>query len=317
MTTYAVAIVVAVVVALSQASSGDATRLAYKSYAAIAAELQSLQQQYPDYVEVFSAQERYGNLVPSAGSCGALHGGTTPCLQWFIHITNRKTMHERRPEVQAPTASVHPPTAADYCCSLLVQVFFSGNLHGDEQVGPQTLIAMARLLLQWVEEGSNPWITRLVDTRHIWMLPVSNAIGYDKVCSAPLCVCKQAKNVQRCQHVWAYPFCVDPACARREWHRPKQGLSLQQTGDALHGDCCRTCNQRALERACVSTCNHLPRRHAGRSPTLLCAAVPYMTLALPLRPGHRRLPMSGVHRTMSPIRPSRQTKWPRHSLPRS
>lgn len=186
MTTYAVAFVVAVFVALSQPSSGDATRLAYKSYAAIAAELQSLQQQYPDYVEVFSAQERYGNLVPSAGSCGALHGGTTPCLQWFIHITNRKTMHERRPEVQAPTASVHPPTAADYCCSLLVQVFFSGNLHGDEQVGPQTLIAMARLLLQWVEEGSNPWITRLVDTRHIWMLPVSNAIGYDKVCSAAL-----------------------------------------------------------------------------------------------------------------------------------
>jgi len=61
-----------------------------------------------------------------AADCGWLRagkGGHTPCLQWFIRITNESTLpDERRPEV-----------------------FYSGNLHGDEDVGPMTLIYMVRM----------------------------------------------------------------------------------------------------------------------------------------------------------------------------
>ena len=39
----------------------------------------------------------------------------------------------------------------------------------------------AEFLLKTYKDGSNPWVRRLVDTRSITMLPMSNAIGYDKI----------------------------------------------------------------------------------------------------------------------------------------
>ena len=71
---------------------------------------------------MYSAQDRYPNYVPSAGACKDGTGGHTPCKQWFIRITNEATL----PEPDRP------------------EVFFSGNLHGDEDVGPMTLITMVR-----------------------------------------------------------------------------------------------------------------------------------------------------------------------------
>ena len=39
----------------------------------------------------------------------------------------------------------------------------------------------AEFLVNTRAANTNPWVTRLVDTRSITMLPVSNAIGYDKL----------------------------------------------------------------------------------------------------------------------------------------
>jgi hypothetical protein len=56
-------------------------------------------------------QERYN--LPSAGSCPNADGSLAPCKQWFIRITDESTL---------PQDDARP------------EVFFSGNLHGDEQV---------------------------------------------------------------------------------------------------------------------------------------------------------------------------------------
>jgi hypothetical protein len=68
---------------------------------------------------MYDAQERYGLMSP--GSCG----GNTPCKSHVVRITNHATLpDETRP-----------------------QVFFSGALHGDERIGPNTLSELALLLV--------------------------------------------------------------------------------------------------------------------------------------------------------------------------
>jgi hypothetical protein len=88
-----------------------ATPYSYPSYYDVVRRLNALNEQYPSVVEVWNAQEEYG--IASAGMCRTNGGSPTPCKQWFIRITDESTLqqHPERPEV-----------------------FFSGNLHGNEQV---------------------------------------------------------------------------------------------------------------------------------------------------------------------------------------
>lgn len=88
--------------------------------------------------------------MASPGSCGS-----GPCEQWFAHITNHSTDTPDRPEV-----------------------FFSGAVHGNEQVGPTAVVEFAKLLVENYLEGSNDWLRRLVDTRSIWIMPNANAKGF-------------------------------------------------------------------------------------------------------------------------------------------
>ena len=135
-----------------------------------------------------------------------------------------------------------------------------------------------------------------------------------------VCVCKQAKNVQRCQHVWVYPF----VSAQRV--REENGIDPNR--DFPYSKPATHCMETAVARAI----NELWREHVfqlaitfhggmqvgpQRCYPLQHLLVPFVDLGPALRPGHRRLPMSGVRQTMSPTRPSRQMKWPRHSLARS
>lgn len=94
----------------------------YASYTEILTRLQQLQQSAPDLVTVWNAQDAYG--LPSPGDCGGV-----PCQHWFVTITNRSAGRER--ELLANVLEERP------------QVFVSGNLHGDEKVGPMTLIYFA------------------------------------------------------------------------------------------------------------------------------------------------------------------------------
>ena len=51
-------------------------------------------------------------------------------------------------------------------------------LHGDERVGPATALALARWLVERYD--SDAWIRRLVDTRTVLIMPMTNAVGVDQ-----------------------------------------------------------------------------------------------------------------------------------------
>lgn len=128
----------------------------YQSYAAIARQIDTWARLFPTIVKAYSAQQKYG--LPSAGQCKSqTQGQTIPCEQWFVEMTN------------SSSDQVTP--------DMLPEVFFSGNLHGNEEVGPPTLVALGHLLLENADD--NEWIRFLLETRRIVMLPVSNALGYD------------------------------------------------------------------------------------------------------------------------------------------
>ncbi|CAM9333225.1 unnamed protein product [Ectocarpus sp. 4 AP-2014] len=121
--------------------------------------------------QVYSAQYRYGLLSP--GSCS--EDGSMRCEQWVLQISDHNTL-EAEPE--------RP------------EVFFSGCLHGDEQVGPTAVVEMAKLMVfaavchvdstakECDDEAlrdapeSVPWLARLALTRSTVIMPMANSIGY-------------------------------------------------------------------------------------------------------------------------------------------
>jgi len=135
--------------AVNSSAAPQGRAFKYYSYLEVVEQVQELGAKFPDLVEVFDAQSRYG--LPSPGYCG-----NQECKQWVVRITNRTTL----PDAERP------------------QVFFSGEVHGNERVGPSTMIEMMKLLVETYTEGSNPWLSRLVDTRDIFIMPATNAKGY-------------------------------------------------------------------------------------------------------------------------------------------
>jgi hypothetical protein len=133
-------------------------RYAHRPYGVIVAEMQRLAKRHPQFVELYNAQDKYG--LQSPGTCTDDAGASTPCKTWILRITNEATLEadgRDRPEV-----------------------FFSGCLHGDEWVGPSSMVELALYLVKTRVAGSNPWISRLVDTRSILIMPMTNAIGYQQ-----------------------------------------------------------------------------------------------------------------------------------------
>jgi hypothetical protein len=128
----------------------------YLSYTSIVSRLRALATAAPDIVTVWSAQSKFG--LASPGFCDSI----TPCQHWFATVTGPQS---NRSLLEIPLAE-RP------------QVFFSGNLHGDEKVGPMALIYFLEHLIRHWKDGDNPWITKLVNSRVIIALPISNPLGY-------------------------------------------------------------------------------------------------------------------------------------------
>ena len=126
--------------------------------------MQQLTQNFPDFVRLWNAQERYG--LQSPGTCMSHEGADVPCLHWVMEITNFASSAADESEV-LPNTLPHRP-----------QVFLSGNLHGDEQVGPMTLIYFAEHLVRRRAAGDNAWLSRMVDTRRLIVMPMTNPLGY-------------------------------------------------------------------------------------------------------------------------------------------
>ena len=140
--------------------------ITYLSYGAIVAELHALAAAAPQFVRLWTGQAAYGHGSP--GACADANGAPTDCLHWFVTVTNFGNASAGAPHREVlPSSIAHRP-----------QVFLSGNLHGDEQVGPMTLIYTLRHLVHTALAGSNPWINLLLDTRYIVAIPVTNPRGY-------------------------------------------------------------------------------------------------------------------------------------------
>ena len=125
------------------------------TYASCQAELQRLAAKRPDLATLSTTQALYG--LPTAGECREASGRRAPCKNYILEVTNRTSLaaDPDRPEV-----------------------LISGALHGDERVGPVTALALSRWLLERYD--SDPWVHRLVDTRTVLIMPMTNAIGVEQ-----------------------------------------------------------------------------------------------------------------------------------------
>ena len=125
-------------------------------YGSAVVELTRLATLRPDLASLSTAQALYE--LPTAGTCRNADGSRSACLTHVLEITNRATLaaDPERPEV-----------------------LFSGALHGDERVGPVTTIELARWLIERYDV--DPWVKRLVDTRVVLCVPMTNAIGVEQL----------------------------------------------------------------------------------------------------------------------------------------
>ena len=171
----------------------EGTSRAYQEWSLqrIHATLLEWKDQYPNFVSVTTAQEEYG--LPRAGGpddC-PFDEGADGCLNYILRIQDY---------VAHPVGSESDQH--------LPSIMWNGEVHGDERVGPTTVMESAALLLEAATCESLPqgdadpasssearlcrtelearginayqrrWLARLVSTRRIVVVPASNALGY-------------------------------------------------------------------------------------------------------------------------------------------
>ena len=103
----------------------------HQTYSSMSDSLTRLAATYPHLSSLSVSQSLYG--LPSVGTCG----GNSPCENIFLTIQDAVRSQSRPSSV--PDALEGP--------EFLPDVFFSGEVHGDEQVGPVSLLAASELLL--------------------------------------------------------------------------------------------------------------------------------------------------------------------------
>ncbi|KAF0700756.1 Aste57867_8709 [Aphanomyces stellatus] len=153
----------------AEEGSGDMDALfQYRSYQEMVRTMKALNASHPNLVDLFVAQDTYGLPYPPELECAEDDVGAVPCKQYVLRITNESSVDADRPEV-----------------------FFSGALHGDERIGPQATMEMALLLVDYASsysktspdadpaiQRSKEWLWRLVNSRAIYIVPMTNAHGY-------------------------------------------------------------------------------------------------------------------------------------------
>ena len=127
------------------------------------------------HAQVYSAQDRYN--LPSPGPCSK--DGSVMCEQWVLHVSDHASLpedverpevsripsrrvlcvvrlrrlgrHGRQPLVFALVGAVGVSCLVNdyslYARPCLSQVFLSGCLHGDEQVGPNAVLEAAKIMV--------------------------------------------------------------------------------------------------------------------------------------------------------------------------
>lgn len=154
------------------------------SYAQIHHRLVLLSKLFPTLLRLYSAQDRFS--LPHVGDCSQIpvsdddlqpflnDNGTTsttpiplpttapnslaepaPCTVWVVELSNFDTL---------PSDPARP------------QWLVSGELHGDEVVGPITVLAF----IEWMVSNypHDAFAKRMIDTRISTLVPMTNALGY-------------------------------------------------------------------------------------------------------------------------------------------
>ena len=128
----------------------DKTYTKASSYSELVSWYQALEDEYPDYVQVFKANQVYG--------LGQVNGGYD---DYYVRITNENT-------------GFHKP-----------EVLFLGSPHGDETVGTNCLYWFVDWLLRMAltdepcYDYSKSWLNWLLDNREIYIEVAHNPYGYD------------------------------------------------------------------------------------------------------------------------------------------
>lgn len=165
--------VAAAALLLSSASHAEHTPFKYRSYGKMAAYLHELADKYPEVIRLSVAQETYKLPYPKELTCveDDASGELVPCKHFVVHLTNHSTL----PDVNRP------------------EVFISGALHGNERVGPITTVELITLMAKYATsyakgepdahadtttENTRKWLYELVNTRSIYLTPMTNAYGY-------------------------------------------------------------------------------------------------------------------------------------------
>ncbi len=115
------------------------------SFQEISARLGELSRNYPGLMRLESAQDRYQMPYPFCSP--------DPCPIFIVTLTDFASLGPERP-----------------------QVFISGELHGDEILGPNVAVHLAKYMLE--NYGKDSWITYLLRNRVVVIMPAANSQGY-------------------------------------------------------------------------------------------------------------------------------------------
>lgn len=140
------------------------------TYAQIHYRLVKLSRKHPNLLRIYSAQDRFS--LPHVGNCSELSISDdessddseaenseqpAPCSIWVVELSNFDTLPS-------------DPGRAEW--------LVSGELHGDEVVGPLTVLAFIEYMVTNYDIDS--FARRMLDTRLSILVPMTNAIGYHK-----------------------------------------------------------------------------------------------------------------------------------------
>jgi Zinc carboxypeptidase len=165
------------------------TRYTLISPSKVSKTLLHFQSTYPNLIKVTTSQKEYGLMAAyqNAKTDCPYDINVTGCLNYFAII------HDN---------IVHPIGSTSY--KSLPTILWSGELHGDERVGPTAVIEATRILLHaatcesytnrqstqavscrkllkskyGITDDKRMWLARLVTTRRIIVIPTANAVGY-------------------------------------------------------------------------------------------------------------------------------------------
>ncbi|KAF4653649.1 hypothetical protein FOL47_010413 [Perkinsus chesapeaki] len=131
----------------------------FLKYVQMVRRIQELSEQHPDIIEVFDALEVWPEIADFSKE--DLMCGKERCKFLVMHLGNRALQSDTTPEV-----------------------FFSGELHGNERTGPNALIQMVSALANKynaadgddeVAANEARW---LIDRRSTYIIPMTNPYGY-------------------------------------------------------------------------------------------------------------------------------------------